>query len=82
MTLSLIWDSLTENKDKVTGIINREALTVVSNINLQSIVYDYHINLFKKIIRKKSTDVNNLELSLMFINFANYFTRVKDSFSL
>jgi len=79
MTLSLIWDTLTEHKEKVTTVVDREALKVVSNINLQSIVYDYHINLFKKIIRKKSTNINNLELSLMFIHFANYFTRPPDN---
>jgi len=77
LSLTVFWNTLTENKDKVTSIVNKEAQKIFSNLNLQTLIYDYHITYFKEIFSQSSSQaITNLDLPLMFMHFATYFDQV------
>jgi len=77
LSLTILWNTLTENKDKITNIVSKEAQKIFSNLNLHTIIYDYHINYFKEIFSRNSFQaINTLDLPLMFMHFATYFDQV------
>ena len=76
LSYSLHWNTDLDKKDKMKPIINDEIERIRESIDLNHHVYDYHINLIKRIVYGGVAGIDKLDLPLMLVHLMTHYAQV------